>query len=193
MAITNPPERQERHEQPLDLVPIADRADIPAEARAAIRISLGETVYFLPVAPLMAAYSEEEAPDILTGRNLTPKAMALRSLLKGGLTLAWPLVTEYVKTLNKGLAALHMGPLPLPDLKTRHKDGLLYFVQYAMTISLTLMCALDWTAQGEPLGSDARYVRLAGLSSPHLDALNLADADGDADGEIPARSLDSDE
>jgi hypothetical protein len=176
-------------------MPVVDRQDIPAEARAAIRVTIGEKVYFLPVAQIMAGYSEENAPDFLTGRHVSGKSAALRSLLKGGLTLAWPLVIDYVKTLNKGLVALRLPALPLPDLKTRHKDGLLYFTQYAMALSLTLLCSLDWEAKDEPLGSDDRYVRLAGLSSPHLDALQHEphDAVGAEAADAPARPVDSEQ
>ena len=168
--------------------PALQRSDIPPEAVGAIRVKVGDTIYFLPIDALMAAYSDDNAPDFITGKGITGKAAALRSLLKGGLALAWPMVTEHVKAINTGLAALHLPPLPLPDLKTRHKDGLQYFVQYGMAVSLAVLCSLDWEATSEPVGSDARYVRLAGLSSPNLDALKLDKAPE----RLPARPDDPD-
>lgn len=167
-----------------DLAPVVrpQVEHVPAEAQAAIRVKMGDTVYFVPVAPLMAAYSEDKAPDFLTGANQSGKSALLRAALKGALSLAWPVVTDFVKTFNREWIASGRAPLPLPDLTTRRKDGLLYFTQYSLALCLTMLCSFTLEAHGEPLAGVDGYVRVAGLSAPDFDALGVGASGADSAG-----------
>lgn len=167
----------------LERVVDADTRDVaPVEAQTAIRLRIGPLVYCVPVADLMGALRDDNLPDFVTGRGATGKAAALRSGVKALLPVLWPLLVADVKRWSAELeAATGCPPLPLPDLKTRHPDGLIYAMRYIAALLLAVLCATEWQADSEPLAGHDGYVwltRLSGASGTPTASGQAAAADG---------------
>lgn len=140
----------------------------PMEAQAAIRLRVGSTVFFVPVADLMGKLRDDNLPDFVTGKGATGKMAALRSGMKALLPLLWPLLIGDVKKWSAELeAATGCPPLPLPDLTTRHPDALIYAMRYIAALLLSVLCATEWQAESEPVAGHDGYIRLTRLSGTH--------------------------
>ena len=171
MALSNPP---------ANVPAVVDDSPIARLDDAVIRLRIGGVTYGIPLRDI-GTLLDAHLPAFVTGRGeLDAKAHALRSGLKALLPMALRLLAADVAQMSKQLEAQGAAPLPLPDLKARHRDLLDYGVRYFAALILSLLSANTWEAEsGETVAGPNGYVRLSGLSGG-ITATAPADAGTDA-------------
>lgn len=140
-------------------------SDAAIEAARVVRVHLDGETYGIPAHELIAPLMRIVDAFMGGGAGVTGKAAMLRSGLKALIPLAIPLLTADVRQWSDELVKrTGCAPLPLPDMKTRHDDNLVYLAQYLAGVIVAVLAAQEWTAHCESVASDGGYVRLSGLS-----------------------------
>lgn len=176
MALSNPPASV-----PASVPAIVEDSPIAQLDDAVIRLRVGDVTYGIPLRDL-GALLDAHLPAFVTGQGaLGAKEQAMRSGIKALLPMGLRLLASDVESFSRQLEAQGVAPLPLPDLKARHRDLLDYSVRYLAALILSVLSSQPWEAEcAETVAGPNGYIRLSGLSGGVTASQASADADSDA-------------
>lgn len=168
---------------PVNLPAVVEESPVARLDDAVIRLRVGDVTYGIPLRDI-GALLDAHLPAFVTGQGeLGMREQTLRSGIKALLPMGLRLLASDVAGFSHQLEAQGLNPLPLPDLKARHRDLLDYTVRYLAALILSVLSSTPWEAElGETVEGPDGYLRLSGLSGGLASASDGGPDANDGDG-----------